>query len=208
AFLYSCLSQEEARKLADKLLIDIFDRNLFFASGSTSILVHIAFLYPCLLQEEVRKLADELLIDILDKDLFFSSWTKGYNPLFLGITFKNLGEFKKSFDMYNHAIRYAKESNFNQIEATALIYLGELYRIQKNYDIALDHYFQSIEILDKIGAKCDLAEAYFQLALTYQAMGDQTNSQTYFNKALDLWGPEQINAPKQIERVKKAMKND
>ena len=35
-------------------------------------------------------------------------------------------------------------------------------------------------------------------------MGDQPNSQIYFEKALDLWGPEQIDAPKQIERVKKA----
>jgi tetratricopeptide (TPR) repeat protein len=170
------------------------------------ILVYMAFLYSCLSQEEeARKLANELLIDIFDKDLFFSSWTKGYNPLFLGITFKNLGEFEKSFNMYYHAIEYAKASSFNQIEATALIYLGELYRIQEKYETALDYHFQSIEILHKIGAKCDLAEAYFQLALTYQAMGDQPNSQTYFDKALELWGPEKIDAPKQIERVKKAM---
>jgi tetratricopeptide (TPR) repeat protein len=204
---------QEAKTFFEKALnsytLEFCHKNGFNKSeikvAKIDILVYIAFLYSCLLQEEeARKLANELLIDIFDRDLFFFSWTKGYNPLFLGITFKNLREFKKSFDMYNHAIRYARESNFNQIEATALIYLGELYRIQKDYQQAFDHHFQSIEILDKIGAKCDLAEAYLQLALTYQAMGDQPNSQTYFNKALDLWGEKQINAPKQIERVKKA----
>lgn len=74
-----------------------------------------------------------------------------------------------------------------------------------DFEKALNHHQQSIEILDKIGAKCDLAEAYFQLALTYQAMCDQANSQEYFKTAIDLWSPEQIDAPKQIERVRKAM---
>jgi Tetratricopeptide repeat len=53
-------------------------------------------------------------------------------------------------------------------------------------------------------AKCDLAEAYFQLALTYQQISDKANSEEYFNKAIYLWSPEQIDAPKQIERVLKA----
>jgi tetratricopeptide (TPR) repeat protein len=205
---------QEAKTFFEKALnsytLEFCHKNGFNESeikvAKIDILVYMAFLYSCLSQEEeARKLSNELLIDIFDKDLFFSSWTKGYNPLFLGITFKNLGEFEKSSNMYYHAIKYAKESSFNQIEATVLIYLGELYRIQKDYQQAFDHHFQSIEILDKIGAKCDLAEAYFQLALTYQAMGDQPNSQTYFDKALELWGPEKIDAPKQIERVKKAM---
>jgi hypothetical protein len=51
----------------------------------------------------------------------------------------------------------------------------------------------------------DLAEAYFQLALTYQKMENKANSEEYFHKAMDLWIPEQIDAPKQIERVLKAM---
>jgi hypothetical protein len=39
-------------------------------------------------------------------------------------------------------------------------------------------------------------------------MGDQANSQEYFDKALYLWSPEQIDAPKQIERVRKAMNSE
>jgi tetratricopeptide (TPR) repeat protein len=58
--------------------------------------------------------------------------------------------------------------------------LAELYRIQNDIETALTHHQESIEILDKIGAKCDLAEAYFQLALTYQKMGEQANSSRIF----------------------------
>lgn len=72
---------------------------------------------------------------------------------------------------------------------------------------ALDTY-QSIQILDTIGAKCDLAEAYFQLALTYQKIENKANSEEYFHKAIYLWSPEQIDAPKQIERVLQAMNSE
>ena len=132
-------------------------------------------------------------------------WGKGYSLLFMGLTYKNLGNIDRSFTEYEKATAYAKQSNYTQVKAKALTGLGELYRLQREYQKAIDEYhLKSIEILDKIGAKCDLAEAYFQLALTYKAMGDQPNSQIYFEKALDLWGPEQIDAPKQRDRVNNA----
>jgi tetratricopeptide (TPR) repeat protein len=170
--------------------------------------VFIAFLHSFLNEkEEVKNLVEQLSGEIVDKDKkeYFDFWAKGYNPLYLGMTYKNLGDIDNSFKMYNHAIQYAEESHFKQVKANALIGLGELYRIQKNYKTALVHHSESIKILEKIGAKCDLAEADFQLALTYQAMGDQPNSQIYFDKALELWGPEQIDAPEQRKRVKNAI---
>lgn len=175
----------------------------------TDILIYTTFLYSYLLEEkeEVYELIKnyQLSKEIIEKKIYFDSWDRGYHPLFLGMTYKNLGEIDDSFKMYNYAIQYAEESHFKQVKAKALTGLGELHRIQKEYKIAIDHHLQSIEILDKIGAKCDLAEAYFQLALTYQAMGDQPNSQNYFEKALNLWGTEQIDAPEQRKRVKNAI---
>ena len=45
---------------------------------------------------------------------------------------------------------------------------------------------------------------YIQL-LEKKQLKDQDNSKIYFDKALYLWGKEQIDAPKQIERVLTAM---
>jgi hypothetical protein len=39
-------------------------------------------------------------------------------------------------------------------------------------------------------------------------MGDKANSEEYFHKAMYLWSPQQIDAPKQIERVLKAMNSE
>lgn len=53
--------------------------------------------------------------------------------------------------------------------------------------------------MDKIGAKCNLAEAYFQLGLTNQKMAKPDESQMNFNQAIQLFT--EIKAPKQVEKI-------
>ena len=133
----------------------------------------------------------------------WSSWALGYRLLFLGQTYKNLEEHEKSFNMYHAAIAYAQESHYTQVKAKALSGLAELYREQGEFATALSHHSESIELLDKIGAKCDLAEANYQLALTYQKMGNTEKSQTSFQEAIRLFN--EMEAPNQVEKVRKAI---
>ncbi|CAD5946862.1 NB-ARC domain-containing protein [Planktothrix agardhii] len=130
-------------------------------------------------------------------------WNKAYTFLFLGTAYKNINETLKSFQMYNQAISSAEEANYTQVKAKALTGLGELYRIQGEFAEALTHHQESIEILEYIGAKCDLAEAYYQQALTYQLMGDRENSKPNFDNAIQLFT--EIEAPLQVERVIKSI---
>lgn len=130
-------------------------------------------------------------------------WNQGYTFLCLGIAYKNIGETLNSFEMYNQAISFAEETNYTQVKAKALTGLGELYRIQNEFANALTHHQESIEILEYIGAKCDLAEAYYQQALTYQQMGDRENSKPNFDNPIKLF--EEIEAPRQVERVIKSI---
>jgi tetratricopeptide (TPR) repeat protein len=104
----------------------------------------------------------EVVIDKIDN----SSWSQGYSLLFMGLTYKNLGEFDKSFEMFRQAIAFAEKTHYTQVKAKALSGMAELYREQGEFGTALSHHSESIELLDKIGAKCDLAEAYYQFALT------------------------------------------
>ena len=133
----------------------------------------------------------------------FSAWSLGYKLLFLGQTYKNLKEVDKSFEMYLEAIQFAEETHYTQVRAKALYGLAELYRGQEDFTTALSHHLESIELLDQIGAKCDLAEAYYQFALTYQKMGDAEKSQTAFQEAIRLFT--EMEAPKQVEKVRKAI---
>ncbi|WP_231505868.1 tetratricopeptide repeat protein [Planktothrix serta] len=140
------------------------------------------------------------------KEAKVTIWSQGYTFLCLGVAYKNIGETLNSFEMYNQAISFAQETNFTQVKAKALTGLGELYRMQGDFTTALTHHQESIEILEQIGAKCDIAEAYYQQALTYQQMGDRENSQPNFDNAIQLFT--EIEAPRRVERVRKSIINE
>ncbi len=163
--------------------------------------LYIAFINSCLGNHQE---ALEFLNEHNNKSLPIRSnnWSLGYSLLYISATYKNLGLTKDAFQFYDKAISFAKESNYTQVKAKALTGLAELYRIQDDFEKALFHHSESIELLNKIGAKCDLAEAYYQLGLTYQKMDETEKSHTNFNEAIRLFN--EMEAPKQVEKVEKA----
>ena len=162
----------------------------------------LAFIKSCLeLREEAFYLAQKVETAMSTTKL--TAWGTGYNLLFLGLTYKNLGNLKKSFDLCQRAIFYADQNHFAQVKAKAISCLAELYREQEEFAKAIVHHLEAIKILDKIGAKCDLADAYYQLALTNQKMGEINQSRENFEIAIALFN--EMQAPKQVEKVQTAM---
>ncbi|MDZ7991076.1 MAG: hypothetical protein RM022_006030 [Nostoc sp. EfeVER01] len=54
-----------------------------------------------------------------------------------------------------------------------------------------------------MGAKSDLAEAYYQLALTHKKMGEIEQSRESFVQAVALFN--EMQAPRQVEKLQTAM---
>ncbi|MDB9449799.1 tetratricopeptide repeat protein [Dolichospermum circinale] len=205
ALLYSYFNTEEKYILPQSLAKKVY-YSLF-----TGIFAEIV--YYMILNLET------LLINAgLETEVNFCRWRKIYALLKLGLIYKNLGNIKKSFKIYNAAIEFSQaessygwiesaqelnyNSHYNPLVAKALTGLAELYRIQDNFEEALAKHSQSIEIFHKIsGNRCDLAEAYFQLGLTYQKMGDFKNSQINFDEAIILFTA--VAAPRQVEKVER-----
>ncbi|MHC5821571.1 MAG: tetratricopeptide repeat protein [Nostoc sp.] len=130
-------------------------------------------------------------------------WGIGHSLVNLSLTYKNLGNLKKSFELCQGAIFHAEENNFTQIKAKAISCLAVLYREQGEFTTALFYHLEAIEILDKIGAKSDLAEAYYQRGLTYQGMGEIDRSRENFGQAIALFN--EMQAPRQVEKIEAAM---
>lgn len=203
ALLYSYFNTEEKYILPQSLVKKVY-YSLF-----TGIFAEIV--YYIILNLET------LLINAgLETEVNFRRWRKIYALLKLGLIYKNLGNIKKSLKIYNAAIEFSQaessygwiesaqelnyNSHYNPLVAKVLTGLAELYRIQDNFEEALFKHSQSIEIFHKIsGNRCDLAEAYFQLGLTYQKMGDFKNSQINFDEAIILFTV--AAAPRQVEKV-------
>ena len=147
-------------------------------------------------------LAKELLHSIESIDS--SQKSTGSNAYFLqiiGQTYTNLGEFDRALAIYQQTLTFCQTGNYLQIQGRTLNGLAQLYRQQGDLELARSTHLQSIEILDRLGAKCDLAEAYYQAGLTCHQAGDLSQSQIY----IDLHAQKlftEIEAPQQLEKIK------
>ncbi len=146
--------------------------------------------------------ARELLRSIESIDS--SQKSTGSNAYFLqiiGQTYTNLDEFDRALAIYQQTLIFCQTGNYLQIQGRTLNGLAQLYRQQGDLQLAQATHLQSIEILDRLGAKCDLAEAYYQAGLTWQQAGDLSQSQIY----IDLHAQKlftQINAPRQLDKIR------
>ena len=145
----------------------------------------------------VEKVCDEL------SETSLGIRTTGYRFFALGRALTTLENYKEALGMYQKSISYAEKSSFSELKGITLFGLAELYRVQKSYKIALSYNTESIHILDKLGAKRHLGEAYYEIGLTYQALGKVDESSKSFQEAIRLFG--EMEAPKQVERVKQSM---
>ncbi len=119
----------------------------------------------------------------------------------LGQTYLNLGDYVQATQMFTTALNFAETSHYTQVKAKSLSGIGQTYCKKLEFELALTYHTQAIELLDKIGAKCDLAVAYFQIGLTYQRLQSPA-SKDAFDLAIDIF--RQMQAPKQVLRVKKS----
>ncbi|MEH2202442.1 tetratricopeptide repeat protein [Nostoc sp.] len=162
--------------------------------------VCLALVYSYLgLRDASYQLADVAYQNITNEKLVEQTGRFVYFMQILGQTYVNLGEAYQANHILHQALTFAEESHYMQVKAKTLNGLAEIHRQQTDFELALANHTEAIELLDKIDAKCDLAEAYFQLGLTYHKMAKPDESQMNFNLAIQLFT--EIQAPKQVEKI-------
>jgi tetratricopeptide (TPR) repeat protein len=164
-----------------------------------SVEVFSAFVHSCLaLSKSAYDYADRAYQAIASRNVLDT----GHRLLFLGLTYKNLGDEQKALELLQRAIAYGTEHYYPQVRANALSGLAELYRQQTQFDRAIANHLQAIEILDTIGTRCDLAEAHFQFGITYQRLQNLETGVAHFEQAIALFNA--MQAPKQVQKVQLA----
>ncbi len=130
------------------------------------------------------------------------NWT-GSSAYFLqaiGQTYANLGEFDRAWAIYQQTLTFCQTGNYLQTQGRTLTGLAQVYRHQGNLELAQTTHLEAIEILDRLGAKCDLAEAYYQAGLTWAQAGDFDRADLYRHRhACQLFT--EIDAPAQIAKI-------
>jgi tetratricopeptide (TPR) repeat protein len=155
--------------------------------------------------QEACEIAEYLYNRLPEKGL--PSWVTEYRLYYLGLTYTQLGDNDKASIVYQKIISLVDDSLYAQAKNKAFCGLAQLYRQQNEFSKAITFHEQAITVLSEMRAKCDLAEALYQRALTYHKMQEFDKSQEDFQRAMNLFI--EMQAPKQVEKVQQAMaKND
>lgn len=133
------------------------------------------------------------------------AWSHVYSFFSMGMIYTNLGQNEQALTMFNRALNYAESSNYARAIGQIVTGLAMVSRNQGKYEEAVELHTRAIGILQRITAKKDLADAYYELARTYQKKGNIEKSNSNFQTAIQIY--EQMGAPKQVQKIQKAMEN-
>jgi len=170
--------------------------------------LNIAYLYS---NSEVESERQKSLLLLEKADLAkrqlpedkLANWSNIYSYFIFGMTYTNLGQQETALLMFNTALSHAENSNYVQGIGRVLTGLAVLSRQQQNYHRALENHQKSVKILEGILAKKDLADAHYEMGLTYQKIGEIEKSKVSFQAAIRLY--EQMGAPQQVKKVERAI---
>jgi len=175
-----------------------------FHRHAVDALCCLAYIFSIQDQKEACSFLEKSLCEY-KRTADFTTWGRGNSKLFIGMAYKNLGDESSALQICHEVVIYAEDSQYIQLKARALNCMAELFRARKNFEAAILNHSISSSILSDIGAKLDLAEVYYQSGLTYKVIGEIEKSNENFQKAIRLFA--EMEAPKQVERVKRSMQN-
>ncbi|MEM9217912.1 MAG: tetratricopeptide repeat protein [Cyanobacteria bacterium P01_F01_bin.150] len=203
-----------------KSVIDLADQTPHHAwakKAKVCLALALSYQYQDKAQQNLQKLelatlaksfADPIYRDLLDAFELEDTARFAYFIQLLGQTYANLGDRAKAQVLYQRAIQFSETSHYTQVRARTLNGLAELHRMDQHWDKAIAKHQEAIALLEKIGAKCDLAESHYQLGLTLQQQGFarcneeslQSQHLQAFQAAIQLFTT--MNSPQQVAKVK------
>jgi len=120
-----------------------------------------------------------------------------------GTYYYSIDDYKNSILNYKKALTLAEQENLIDSKATILMLIAKTYRATKNYNEALKHVYQSIDISEKNNLIYELNEAYDELILIYDLKNDFKKA--YLTKLIndsikdEIYNIEKINRINQFE---------
>ena len=104
----------------------------------------------------------------------------------LGISYHEIGEYKKAIKHLNEGLALAEDSGDKSYEGTAYRNLGACFRSLGQYDDAISHSQKGLKIAKEIGDKRGEGAAYRNLGVCYECLGQYNDAISHLQKGLKI----------------------
>lgn len=129
---------------------------------------------------EVGKYALELGEKIGDKSLQATSSN------FLGIVYRNIGNFGLSMAHYQKALSLAIVADDSVQIAYSYNNIGGIYRMQLQFKLALDNIFRALKIFERLGKEEGMSYCYINIGIIFREMHDYDKAIEYLTKTIQI----------------------
>lgn len=126
----------------------------------------------------------------------------------IGVSYKNLGEFKLATDCLKQALKLSKKINDRVGEAAAFYNMSGVYYQKKEYEQAIESAKQSLPIFEKLKSHLRYAQMYAMVGQSYRLMANYPEAIEWFNKTIDIANKHQLTEVKQLARLELFQTNE
>jgi tetratricopeptide (TPR) repeat protein len=147
-------------------------------------------------------LIEETYEVITNSSLYMSDSSKCCACLYFGLVCVMNKRFDQALKIYNTALQFSHTTSNKPLEGKTMRRIVVIYRNIGDLPKAKECCLQAKDILTKIESKLDLAKILVEEALIAREMREHGYDDN-FEKAIALFT--ELNAPKQVERVRKLM---
>ncbi|MCD4833443.1 MAG: tetratricopeptide repeat-containing sensor histidine kinase [Bacteroidales bacterium] len=163
--------------------IDSLEQKLNFADDSSKIEILLNISWKLRNSEFQKSIKYGLhAIELARQYKDFENLTKAHS--FVGVAYRNLGNYTETFDFYAKGLNLAKKHNLEEQEGYALINIGNLYVFQENYKDAEEYLNNALTISEKIGNEGMQAYCHFNLGRVMIEKENYSQALTHLDKAL------------------------
>ena len=103
-----------------------------------------------------------------------------------GMYFYFTGDYKEASDNYQKAIEAANGKNFGEYPGYTLTRIGNLYRVQGEYDSAHLYYQRTEELLIQVPPGIALGSLYFHYGWMYEELSEFRKALGYLHRSLNI----------------------
>ncbi len=137
--------------------------------------------------EKIQSTIDSLKKTISSSNSKFDWEEKNCLYRQLAFHYSLLNYYDLSIDILSEFISNGQTNKLSTSYALSLVELGNYYKLNNQYDYALENYLKANEILQKNGALELFCVTQTILAEFYRKIGDYTQAQIYLNKVIKLY---------------------
>jgi signal transduction histidine kinase/ActR/RegA family two-component response regulator/Tfp pilus assembly protein PilF len=105
---------------------------------------------------------------------------------YLATNYAVKGVIYKALELFHLSLLKYREIGDKQGEAFILNNIGNLYRMQKDFPMALYYLHKAIPINDSLNSQVELSKVYNNLGFVYNSKSDYNKSNEYYYKALKI----------------------